>query len=160
MKAVCISACEIDIGIVTPGEEVELPDGLANNERINQHFVIDRSTIKNPNAPVPDPEKDAKARRDKFTKSLVNESQILEAVMLLTDRGIDLPSEIVESGIITDEERISRIVEMWIDEFGYNFPTDPKKKAKPHQRVEKEKGEKGEKEEEKQEPPEPDLFNK
>ena len=127
MKAVCISACEIDkFGIVTQGEEVELPDAYANDVRIKQHFVIDRATIKNPDAKLPDYEKEDSARREKFEKSLQDESKWLDALNRLIDEGVELPAEVIESGRLTDQERIKKLVDLWIDDFGYEFPTDPK----------------------------------
>lgn len=164
MKAICISACQVEgCGIVTPGEEVELSDGLANDERINTHFVIDKTTIKNANAAAPDFEKEAQARKKKFADSLVNESKLLEAIMLITDNGMDLPPELLESGQVTDEERIERIVGYWVDEFGYKFPTDPKDERKliPFKKTKKGKespDEAGASEEEKRGEKEPDLF--
>lgn len=127
MKAVCISACEIDkIGIVTPGEEIELHDAYANDARINQHFVIDRATIKNPDAKLPDYEKKDSVRREKFEKSLQDESKWLDALNRLVDEGVEVPAEVLERGRLTDQERISKLVDLWVDDFGYEFPTDPK----------------------------------
>ena len=138
MKAVCISACEIDkIGIVTPGEEIELHDAYANDVRIKQHFVIDRATIKNPDAKIPDYEKEDSARREQFEKSLQDESKWLDALNRLIDEGVELPAEVIESGRLTDQERIKKLVNLWIDDFGYEFPTDPKP---PKQKGDKEKG--------------------
>ena len=140
MKAVCISACEIDkIGIVTPGEEVELPDAYANDVRVNQHFVIDRATVKNPDAKLPDYEKEDCARRERFEKSLQDNSKWLDALNRLVDEGVELPAEVLEDGRLTDQERIRKLVDLWIDDFGYEFPTDPKP---PKQKGDKEKGSK------------------
>lgn len=127
MKAVCVTACEVDgLGIVTPGETVELHDGLADDVRINLHFVIDRSTVKNAGEKVPDYKKLDEERLEAFRRSLVNQTDMTKALNVLIDEGIELPADVIESGLVTDVERIRRIGEIWIENFGYTFPTDPK----------------------------------
>lgn len=125
MKAVCISACEVErLGIVTPGEEVELPDALAKDRRINQHFVIDRQSIVDKRAKLPDYARSDRERRERFERSLLNETEWMKAINLVIDSGRDVPPEILESGRLANDERISRLVNLWIEDFGNVFPTD------------------------------------
>lgn len=138
MKAVCISACEVDrLGIVTPGEEVELPDALAKDGRINQHFVIDRKSIADPEAMLPDYEKSDEDRRKEFERSLQNETDWMKALDVVIDSGREVPAEILEKGRLTDGERISRLVDLWIEDFGHVFPTDMKGDGDPKGRKNK-----------------------
>lgn len=130
MKAICISACEIaGIGIVQPGEEIELHDGFFNDARVRTHFSIEESTVKNKNAKPPDMMALADARREKFAQYLCDHSAQIAALNKLRDFGADIPREIVETdgeNAPTEPERIAKIVELWCDNFGYAFPTDPK----------------------------------
>ena len=139
MKATCISACEIPgIGIVRAGEEIELHDGFFNDPRVKTHFAIEESTVKDRNAQPPDLLAEADARRERFAKSLCNHTEQIKALNALRDFGAEIPREIIETdaeGAPTESERIAKIVELWCDNFGYDFPTDPKKDEK--------KGEKG-----------------
>lgn len=131
MKATCISACQVEgLGIVTPGETVELDDGYAGDARIRQHFVIDEKTVRNAGAKPPDLSKERAARRVAFAKSLVDETQWIAAMNRLVDDGVELPAEILESGVVPDAERIERLVAKWTENYGYVFPTDPQPKAK------------------------------
>lgn len=125
MKAVCVSACEVDgIGIVTPGEEVELPDALASDKRINIHFVVDRATIKDPNAALPDIDKENAARRKKFEESLQDEFEWMNALNVVIDSGREVPEDILDKETDKDN-KIKKLVDLWIEDFGYVFPTDP-----------------------------------
>ena len=125
MKAVCISACEVDgVGIVTPGEEVELPDALASDKRINIHFVVDRETIKDPNAALPDIDKENAARRKKFEESLQNESEWMKALNVVIDSGREVPEDVLDKDADKDK-KIKKLVDLWIEDFGYVFPSDP-----------------------------------
>lgn len=125
MKAVCISACEVDgVGIVTPGEEVELPDALANDKRINLHFVLDRETIKDPNAALPDVDKENAARRKKFEESLREEDEWMKALNVIIDSGREVPEDVLDKDADNDK-KIKKLVDLWIEDFGYVFPTDP-----------------------------------
>lgn len=131
MKAICISACEVDgFGIVTPGEEIELADGYSKDERIKLHFVLDKKTIKNPDAPIPDFNADKKACRERFAKSLYNETEWWKAVNKLIDGGATIPNEVLDSNdtSLTSEERVERLVELWTESYGWAFPTDPQLK--------------------------------
>lgn len=141
MKAICISACEVDgFGIVTPGEEIELADGYAKDERIRLHFVIDQKTVKDPNAKIPDFDADKDACRERFKKSLYNETDWWKAVNKLMDEGAAIPDEILDrnDATLTDEERVERLAAIWTDSYGWSFPTDPQGAA---DRGEREKGE-------------------
>lgn len=125
MKAVCISACEVDgIGIVTQGEEVELPDALAKDGRINQHFVIDRTTIKDPDAELPDIDKENAVRRKRFEESLQDDSYWMKALNVVIDSGREVNEEILDKDADKDK-KIKKLVDLWIEDFGYVFPTDP-----------------------------------
>lgn len=125
MKAVCISACEVDgVGIVTPGEEVELPDALAGDKRINIHFVVDRATIKDPNAALPDIDKENAARRKRFEESLQDESNWMKALNVVIDSGREVNEEILDKDADKDK-KIKKLVDLWIEDFGYVFPSDP-----------------------------------
>ena len=131
MKAICISACEVDgFGIVTPGEEIELADGYSKDERIKLHFVLDPTTIKNPDAPIPDFNADKKACRERFAKSLYNETEWWKAVNKLIDGGATIPNEVLDRSdtSLTSEERVERLVELWTESYGWAFPTDPQPK--------------------------------
>lgn len=149
MKAICVSACEVDrIGIVQPGEEVELPDGLANDKRINLHFVIDKGTIKNPAAKVPDAEQEDAIRRENFEKSLLNATEWMKALNIIIDSGREVPPELMEDGRLTNEERIAMLTDLWIEDFGYTFPTDPTDSKKDGEGEKKGKNNKSEHKEE------------
>ena len=130
MKAICISACEISgVGIVRAGEEIELPDGFYNDERVRLHFSIAESTVKDKNARPPDMMAMADARRAKFAQHLCEHSAQVKALNVLRDFGADIPRELLETDhddAPTEPERIAKIVELWCDNFGYEFPTDPK----------------------------------
>ena len=130
MKAICISACEISgVGIVRAGEEIELPDGFYNDERVRLHFSIAESTVKDKNARPPDMMAMADARRAKFAQHLCEHSAQVKALNALRDFGADIPRELLETerdDAPTEPERIAKIVELWCDNFGYEFPTDPK----------------------------------
>ena len=131
MKAICISACEVDgFGIVTPGEAIELADGYSKDERIKLHFVLDPTTIKNPDAPIPDFNADKKACRERFAKSLYNETEWWKAVNKLIDGGATIPNEVLDRSdtSLTSEERVERLVELWTESYGWAFPTDPQPK--------------------------------
>jgi len=133
MKAICISACEVDgLGIVTPGEEIELADGYAKDERIKIHFVIDQKTIKDPNAAIPDFNADKDACRERFKKSLYNETDWWKAVNKLVDEGATVPNEILDRNdtSLTEEERVERLTVIWTDSYGWKFPTDPQPEHK------------------------------
>lgn len=144
MKATCISACEIaGIGIIDAGETVELHDGFFNDPRVRMHFSIEESTVKDRNAQPPDMMAQADARRERFAKHLCDHTARVRALNALRDFGADIPREIVETDsedAPTEPERIAKIVELWCDNFGYDFPTDEKKQEKRGER-----GEKGEK---------------
>lgn len=131
MKAICTSACEIaGFGIVQPGEEVELADGFYNDARIRMHFHIVESSVRNKNAKPPDLMADADARRERFAKSLVDHTAQVVALNKIMDFGAEIPRELAETdreGALTEPERIAKIVELWCDNFGYDFPTDEKK---------------------------------
>lgn len=132
MKAICISACEVDgFGIVTPGEEIELADGYAKDERIKLHFVIDQKTVRDPNAKIPDFDADKDACRERFKKSLYNETDWWKAVNKLMDEGAAIPDEILDrnDATLTDEERVERLAAIWTDSYGWAFPTDPQTTA-------------------------------
>lgn len=147
MKAICISACQVDrLGIVTEGEEVELPDSYAKDPRIQQHFSILKNTIKNVNAKsVPSYEEELEARRTKFAKTLVDQSAYVKAVERLADDGYTIPDELAaEAGTtsaeaIDDEERIKGLIELWIEAYGWDFPTDERKEPKEKSVRQKEK---------------------
>lgn len=161
MKAICTSACEIEgIGIVTQGEEVELHDGYANDPRINQHFVIDRSTIKDQNAKVPDFEAEKEACLERFKKSLYNETDWWKAVNKLIDDGATIPNEVLQrdDATLTNEERVEKLAQIWTDSYGWDFPTDPKPKAEKKPKTEGEPDHKKKTQPPKQEPE--DLFGK
>lgn len=148
MKATCISACEIaGIGIVSAGETVELHDGFYNDPRIRMHFAIEESTVKDKNAKPLDMLAEADARRERFAKHLCNHTEQIKALNVLRDFGADIPREIIETDgedALTEPERIAKIVELWCDNFGYDFPTDPKKDEKKGDRKPpKGKGRKG-----------------
>ena len=133
MKAICVSACEVDgFGIVTAGEEVELPDGYAKDERINVHFVIDQNSIKDPNATIPDFESEQKQRFERFRKSLLNETDWWKAVNKLMNDGATLPNEVVDrkDPTLTEEQRTTKLAEFWTESFGWKFPTDPEPEQK------------------------------
>ncbi len=156
MKAICISACEVDgLGIVMPGEEVELADGYARDERINLHFVVDRTSVKDPDAKVPDFDADKDACRERFKKSLYNETDWWRAVNKLVDDGATIPGEVSDrrDASLTDEERVERLATIWTDSYGWTFPTDPQTDAtvsaapeEPPPRAERRKGAKAERE--------------
>lgn len=131
MKAICISACEVDgIGIVTPGEEIELADGYAKNERIKAHFVIDQATIRDPDAKIPDFNADKEACLERFRKSLYNETDWWKAVNKLIDDGATIPNEVLrrDDATLTNDERTERLAQIWTDSYGWTFPTDPQPK--------------------------------
>lgn len=128
MKAICTSACQIaGLGIVQAGEEIELSDGFYNDERIRAHFHIVESSVRDKNAKPPDLMADADARREKFAKSLVDHTAQIIALNKIMDSGAEIPREIIETDredAPTESERIAKIVELWCDNFGYDFPTD------------------------------------
>ena len=155
MKAICTSACEVDgIGIVTQGEEIELHDGYANDPRINQHFVIDRSTIKDEKAKVPDFDAEKEACLDRFKKSLYNETDWWKAVNKLIDDGVTIPNEVLQrdDATLTNDERVERLAQIWTDSYGWAFPTDPKPKAKKQKGKEEQGSEGGQKDKDKKKP--------
>lgn len=165
MKAVCISACEVDgLGIVWPGQHVELHDGYALDERINQHFVIDKKSIKDPDAKVPDFNGEMDGRREAFKSSLANETEWLKALNALIDTGATVPAEVSDrtDATLTDEERRERLVELWTDSFGWKFPTDGEGDAKGGQSVVVKENEKVVPKPKKSQPKEPadELFNR
>ena len=126
MKAVCVSACEVDgIGIVTAGEEVELPDALYKDGRINQHFVIDRETINNPEEKLPDIDKENAVRRKRFEESLQDEDEWMKALNVIIDSGREVPEDILDRETDKDK-KIKKLVDLWIEDFGFVFPSDPK----------------------------------
>ena len=138
MKATCISACEIPgIGIVRAGDEIELDDGFYNDERVRMHFSIEESTVKDKNAKPPDMMAEADARRERFAKHLCDHSAQIACLNRLRDFGADIPRELIETDredAPTESERIAKMVELWCDNFGYDFPTDPEpepSKGKP-----------------------------
>ena len=143
MKATCISACQIaGMGIIRPGETVELADGFYNDERIRTHFVISETSVKNRKAKPPDLMAEADARRNRFAESLKNHTAQIKALNELLDHGCEIPREILEDEDAPDDDkRISKIVELWCDNFGYRFPTDPERGRKAKKaRDEKEAG--------------------
>lgn len=137
MKATCISACEIPgVGIVRAGEEIELADGFYNDARIRTHFSIAEATVKDKNAKPPDMLAAADARRERFAKSLIDHTARIKALNALADFGAELPRELLETDredAPTEAEQVEKIVQLWCDNFGYDFPTDEKKKPKGKQ---------------------------
>lgn len=164
MKAICITACEVDgFGIVTPGEEIELADGYAKDFRIRTHFVIDEASVKNPDAPVPDFEKEADARLEAFKRSLVNETEWMKAINRLIDDGATIPAEVSDKTDpkYTDEQRIAKLAELWCDSFGWKFPTDKEEPAaKGGQQREAEGDAKGKEKPKKTKPEKEELFDR
>ena len=128
MKATCISACEIaGMGIIRPGEEIELDDGFFNDERIRMHFTIAESTVKDRNAKAPDLMAELDGRRRRFADSLVDHTKRIVALNRIVDSGMELPRELADptgEDAPTEGEQIAKIVELWCDAFGYEFPTD------------------------------------
>jgi cell pole-organizing protein PopZ len=149
MKAICISACEIPgVGIVQAGDEVKLHDGFYNDPRIRTHFHIVESSVKDKNAKPPDMMAEADARRERFAKSLADHTAQIIALNKLGDAGGELPRELAEpdgEDAPTEQERVAKIVELWCDNFGYEFPTDERKRPQGEEKPAKKPG-KGKKE--------------
>ena len=149
MKAICISACEIPgVGIVQAGDEVKLHDGFYNDPRIRTHFHIVESSVKDKNAKPPDMMAEADARRERFAKSLADHTAQIIALNKLVDAGVELPRELAEpdgEDAPTEQERVAKIVELWCDNFGYEFPTDERKRPQGEEKPAK-KPAKGKKE--------------
>ncbi|MBP5791804.1 MAG: hypothetical protein J6W80_06085 [Kiritimatiellae bacterium] len=146
MKAICLSACEIPgLGIVQSGDEIELHDGFYNDERIKTHFHIVESSVRHKNARPPDLLAMADARRERFAKSLADHTAQLVALNRLIDAGVELPRELAtgeEDDPATDEIRISKIVELWCGNFGYDFPTDEIRGAESNEHHARQDGDK------------------
>lgn len=134
MKAICISACEIaGVGIVRAGEEVELADGFYNDQRVRTHFSIVESSVKDKTAKPPDMLALADRRRETFAQHLRDHKARIAALNKLVDFGADIPRELLDTDqevAWSESERIAKIVELWCDNFGYDFPTDPQPKMK------------------------------
>ena len=139
MIATCISACQIEgMGIIRPGETVEMDDGFHTDERIRLHFVIDKASIKNKKAKKPDLVAQAEERRRQFEKSLAEYSMRIRCLNDLRDFGADIPREILDGEKFTEEEMARKLAEIWVENFGYEFPTDEKAAEKEKQTAEAE----------------------
>ena len=119
--------------------------------------------MKNPDAPVPDFEKEADARLEAFKRSLVNETEWMKAINRLIDDGATIPAEVSDKTDpkYTDEQRIAKLAELWCDSFGWKFPTDKEEPAaKGGQQREAEGDAKGKKKSEKAKPEKEELFDR